>query len=241
MIFTTLSIGEGYDSLASSFLPHLARRGYEIVVSTRNPLRYSPPICPVLCPDDGTYIWHQKRHALRAALEKSGDVVFIDGDHRMYIGYEDRIPVVFIPHPGLWSTFGSLFLCGLHLKHIGYIGQGESKKLLEKASDRFGIDYRKVRWWGDHLFAISDGGTGLGKKFVDFWDEFACWVRDDVEFKSPELVLALSDGVAMGFAAAHCGITPEDGHEFFNPIRACFQHLCGGLWRNGDFSPPEKI
>jgi hypothetical protein len=107
------------------------------------------------------------------------------------------------------------------------------------ASARFGIDWTEVKWWGDHLFAVSDDGNGLGMKFVEFWDEFACWVRDDVRLEGPEFMLALSDGVAMGFAAKACGVLPRVDGPYFEPLRSCFLHLCEGVWRNGDFSTPS--
>lgn len=240
MICTTLAIGKEYDDLASSFLSCLTSKGGRAIVSTSSPSSYKPPVESVQCPNDGTYIWHLKRHALRACAElgKGEDVIFMDADHRLYHQmYEAKVELPKLSRQGFFGCTPVIPITGMLLSGIGILGaDGGSKEYLDLASAKFGIDWHETRWWGDHLFAISGN---LVERFVNFWDSFAEWVRDEVEFERPELHLALSDGVAMAFASYHCGILPVRDDNLFDPLRRCFQHLGQGVWKQGDFSSPN--
>lgn len=224
-IIVTLATGKVYNELASRFLPHLANKGNEVLVCTDSPSFYPPNIQTVLCPQDGTHTWHHKRYAVREGLKRSGDVVFMDGDHRLFSQAEDRVPL-------LQPISGHGFVTQDMVFPMGATGRDVAG--LDLISKRFGIGWTEVMWWGCHLFAISDDGKGSCPRFLDFWDEYAIWLRDEVTL-DPGNALTFSDSTAMGFAAKACGITPRREVEFFRPIISCFLHLHTGSWRQGDF------
>lgn len=236
MVITSLSVGRDYNLLTSRLLALLSTCN-EVVVSTSSPIDFPPKIPAVKCPEDGTPIWHRKRFAIRVGLERSRSVLFIDGDHRVYPYCESKVtPIPSISFPGFVSR-GIMPVRSLH-PNLKLFGQPPLSKYLDKASSKFGIDWKNLWWWGDYLFAIVDTeDRTLGSKFVDFWDRFACWVRDEVVFENPGDELTLADGVAMAYAAAYCGIPPRVEKPLFLPIINCFQHLCKGYWR----TPAKKV
>lgn len=217
MVFVTLAIGEPYVSLARELASSLSSVGNEVIVLTSSPSAFSGSVISLKCPEDGTPIWHWKRHAVRAGLERSDEVIFIDSDYQLIPGASPIfIPPRQLPH-GFFSDDRSTQIGSLWF----------DKSFLDLASRRFGVDWRLVNWWGCSLFAISDHGKGLGKRFVDFWDEFACWVRDTLMPEDLKSVKALPDCAAIAFAAraAEPKATIFERSDFFTPITKSFRHL----------------
>lgn len=217
MVFVTLAVGQPYLFLARDLLLGLAGAGNEVIAVTSSPCSFPNPIVSLKCPDDGAPIWHRKRFAVKAGLERSREVIFIDADYQLKA---DASPV-YIGAGQLPNGFSS----GERESRIGNLWF--DKKFLDLATQRFHIDWRDVTWWGCSLFAVSDDGSGLGTKFVDGWDEWAHWAKSVLSPQDWMSNRALSDCAAMAFAARMAGTASLvfGQSRCFDPITVSYQHL----------------
>lgn len=215
MVFTTLAVGQQYEQLAKDLCCRLVGAGHEVVALTSTSSALPDTVIDVQCPDDGTPIWHWKRHAIREGLRRSDKVVFIDADYQPTPG--TALAPLQNPPKGFSSAD--------RVSPIG--GLWFDKHFLDMASKEFGINWREVSWWGCSLWAITDDGHGLGQRFVDAWDRLAYWARDTFSREDANSVRALSDCAAMAFAASIAGpkATLSGRSRFFEPITAAFRHL----------------
>jgi len=236
VIVATLAVGSDYADLAAKFLPHLVRRGNATLVVTDRPETFAGLDEVEVVPHvlDGTHVWHGKRHVVRAALERANTVYFVDGDHRLYNGWEDRVPLLPLLPPGLGAhrpPAPTGYLIPRLMMDPKFVEPGRA--WLDRMAVHLGvIDWPQIPWWGDWIFTVTrdtDDDSGTWFKFLDAWDRFAIWRRDNL----PPHALIGSDNIAMAFAAAACGWVPEQRLEMAPFIHA-FSHMFFGAATNRD-------
>lgn len=235
VVVATLAVGSEYVDLAAKFVPHLIRAGNSVLVVTDQPDAFTGLDATIVQHVlDGTHVWHAKRHAVRAALERANTVYFVDGDHRLYDGWDDRVPVLPALPPGL-GAHRPPAPTGLLIPRLTmgaeHIAPGFA--WLDRAAEQLNIaNWRDIPWWGDWIFTITrdtEDDSGVWFKFLAAWDRFAIWRRDNL----PPHALIGSDNIAMAFAAAACGWVPKQQLEMAPFIHA-FGHLFFGAATNRD-------
>ena len=221
-IVVSLATGSMYTTMASKVLHAFDAAENATLVVTDDPTLF--PTNTVIIPykPDGTHIWHAKRHAVQAGLERAYTVYYLDGDF---------VPFEGIPAPKLKRLAPGIdgFAPDSKLENLSFVSIGklandpERLTVLELASAHFKIDWRALPWWGDFMFYVSRDDSEAWRRFIQAWDEFA-------HLRSNWFVA--SDGVALAFAAAVCGWAPNRHLADLKPINCAFHHV-----RLGEHNP----
>jgi hypothetical protein len=226
-ILVTLAVGPAYAAMAAVWMQKFTAAGNAALAVTDKPEAFAGTgVETVAYTREAAHIWHAKRYALRAGLERASTVYFMDSDHRPRGGIPtpklDRLP----PGAGAWS--GGLPLAKIRFHRIGALEQGACAAWLDRAAAHMNLgDWRSMRWWGDWLYTVSRDEVERWHEFCPTWDRFA----DFAGANSSPHPLVSGDGVAMAFAAAACSWTPRSQIMGLLPLRRAFVHLGTGGWR----------
>ena len=199
-IAVTLGTGPKYAALASNLLRRFAAAGNPVLVVTDMPDAFDAGTITIPYEPDGTHIWHAKRHAIAAGLERAWTAYFVDAD---FVPYTDctAYPVPKLERMPM-GVGGCAFKFRLEdVNFVGSIGHladdPERVAVLEAASEHFKLNWKDLFWWGDFLFYVSRDEGDAGQRFVRAWHEFA-------QIRNNRFVA--SDGTAMAFAQAASGM-----------------------------------
>jgi hypothetical protein len=222
-VVVTLAVGEAYAMWANDLLQALVAAGNAVLAVTDQPHVFNPTVETTPYVPEAAHVWHAKRQAIAAGLERAHTVYFVDADHRAGEGLSVLPRLV----PGAacvrWvrHSLGSI--------RFNWLTDGSDPPIpvLDEAAAHLGIaDWRPLSWWGDTLFAVSrDGGTAW-RAFLAAWDRFAAFTVG----KETSHSLVLGDGVAMAFAAHLCGWAPYEASAVTALVRQ-LRHLACGSWR----------
>jgi hypothetical protein len=227
-IVVTLAVGPKYVELGAALLHALDRAGNATLVVTDDPAPFPERTIKIPYTPDGAHIWHAKRHAIRAGLERAQTVYFVDADYRMYTGWTETIPIL-QPLPigatALWP-----------IKPLGEITGGfidmkllDCPRLLEALqTELWTPDWQRISWWGDYLYAVARDETRAWQAFIEAWDRFVHYLPEGVGADASYIKFVAGDGIAMAFAAAAVGWRPVARYDAFIPIRRAFRHVCVG-------------
>ena len=225
-IIVTLAVGPCYAKLAAATLRALAAAGNTTLAVTDTPRAFDSSGAEIVAyQPEVAHVWHAKRQALRAGLERVRTVYCLDADHRL----RENCRAPTLPRLALdgAATCSSMFPLGVMNFHWTTGVVGNAKALLDEAAKFMRVsDWRALPWWGDCLYAVTRDETPAWEQFLFAWDRFAAFTVG----KEPSHPLILGDGVAMAFAAHACGWAPR--HEAaLTPLARSFEHLAVGDWR----------
>jgi hypothetical protein len=229
-ILTTLAVGEKYAIWAAAFLREFVRAGNAALVVTDQPeafLGIDLTIIPY-APEAGS-IWHAKRYAIRAGLERAWTAYFLDADHQIRVGWEDRLPLLRRLPVGANAFFHLRPLLEIEFNYADGLTIMAQAQQLDLVAAHLGVgDWRSALWWGDWLFAVTRDEEDIAwRKFIETWDRFAQWSAN--KNGCPEL--AFGDGIAMAFSALACGWRPTTQTPAFAPIVLACHHTMSGDWK----------
>jgi hypothetical protein len=158
----------------------------------------------------GAAAYHDKRFAVRAALEGFDTAVFLDADSRL-----DALPSLESLPPGL----AVLPVVRASIEaHLATCGTWRRPAFLGLARDLFGSDdvLRTARWCHETCYAVTrDGREG---RFFDAWHRAADFLQRRGVFSG--------EGGVMGLAAAYAGWATD--YEVLAPLAAVLRHEGGG-------------
>ena len=224
-IVVTLAVGRRYADMAAAFMGYLSHVGNAVLAVTDTPGAFSGTGVELLpYVPETAHVWHGKRHAVRAGLERARTVYFMDADHVLAPGAEaPRLAALPPgPHSRIWR---------LPLAHIDFhkLGMADASIWIGFAAEVLGIENwrQKLWWWGDSMWALAGGELDRCTRFCAAWDAFAAFVGET----PPPHPFMLGDGVALSFAA-HLGGWGSDIHRTnFDALEGAFEHAEIGGWR----------
>jgi hypothetical protein len=221
-IAVTLAVGQTYVEMAAAWQRALVQAGNAALAVTDRPEAFAGTgVETVTYAPEAAHIWHSKRRAIKAGLERARTVYFIDADHVLR-NLQDYIPKLRRLAPGAGAYSGIPLLGKLHFPTLP-----EANTLLARAAAHMGVaDWRALRWWGDWLYTVSRDEAGAWKGFVPAWDRFVAFAAD----QAPMHPLILGDGVAMAFAAVACGWTPRFETPALLEVVHALRHTGVGAW-----------
>jgi hypothetical protein len=220
----TLAVGEAYAKWARDLLQALAIAGNAVLAVTDQPQVFTGTaieVAPYV--PEAAHVWHAKRQALTAGLERAHTVYFIDADHRAgdASGVLPRLPA------GAAHTHLNRFPLGSIRFNWLTDGGNPPIPVLDEAAEHMGVpDWRPLPWWGDTLFAVSRDEGDAWRTFLAAWDRFATFTVG----KTTPHPLVLGDGAAMAFAAHLCGWAPYEAPAV-TKLAGSLAHLAHGAWR----------
>jgi hypothetical protein len=226
-IVVTLAAGRKYSEPAAAFLETLARAGNATLVVTDTPEVFPTGVETVPWQPEAAHIWHSKRHAVRAGLERAHTVYFMDSDHCLRPGARvSKLPAL---APGAHARFWRSRLQRLQFPGIGALVDPPIAPWLDCAAVHLGVvDWRSsLWWWGDFLWALVRDEAGCWERFCPTWDRLVAWTEQN----TPPHPLILGDGVAMAFAAHACGWSDTIHRSTFEGLTTAFVHQGSGAWR----------
>jgi hypothetical protein len=234
-ITVTLATGR-YADLAASLLRSLALAGNATLAVTDRPEVFDAGVETVPYVPDEAHIWHSKRHAVRVGLDRAWTTYFIDADHELREGMQDRVPKLARLVPGVGSCCGGVPPLGRFAFPIlrrRPLFAPETACVLDHATAHLSIgNWRGFRWSGDWLYSVTRDEAGAWQGLCPLWDRFAAFT---VHEPSPH-PLVLGDGIALTFAAAACGL-PVMVQPALASIAHAFRHLNAGAWRENGRPP----
>lgn len=226
VIVVTLAVGPKYVDLAVNLLRVLDQSGIATLVVTDDPRPFPERTIVIPYAPDGTHIWHAKRHAVRAGLERAQTAYFVDADYQPIEGTAEAVVLPPLP-PGATSLWPGQSLGTIRFRNVGSL---VDVQILSCPGTLDGLQaalhtppWREILWWGDELYAVSRDEGGAWLRFLEAWDEFARHQPADV--KDARRMFVAGDGVAMAFAAAAAGWTPREDYNAFVPIKRAFRHV----------------
>jgi hypothetical protein len=228
-IAATLAVGPKYTTLGARLLQALDTAGNATLVVTDDPAPFPERTIKVPYTPDGSHIWHAKRHALRAGLERAQTVYFVDADYQLYEDWVEPIPPLAPLPVGATSMWPGEPLSAIRFRNIGSLVEAQRlacPHLLDQLQRELGVpSWREILWWGDELYAIARDDTNAWRNFLDAWDHFAHYQPEGACTADMKRMFVAGDGVAMAFAAAAAGWTPIARFDAFVPIRRAFYHV----------------
>jgi hypothetical protein len=221
----TLAVGETYAKWACDLLQALAAAGNAVLVVTDQPQVFQgTSIEAVSYVPETAHVWHAKRQALAAGLERAHTVYFVDADHRAR-----GVPMGALPRLPVGAAHTRLNRFPLGAIRFNWLTDGGNPPIpaLDEAAEHMGVaDWRSLLWWGDTLFAVSRDEGDAWCAFLAAWDRFAAFAVG----KATPHPLVLGDGVAMAFAAHLCGWAPHEASAV-TELAESLAHLAHGSWR----------
>lgn len=144
----------------------------------------------------GAAAYHDKRFAVRAALDTADTAVFVDADSRILGGSHTAIvslPTGLAVRPGVPETVET------HLRRYG----PERLSVFKTLADFFGVKLESSYWCDETLYAVSQYPTTSVAlyKFFAVWATMAQHLQKNGVFSG--------EGGVMGLAAAAVGWTPN--------------------------------
>lgn len=230
-IVVTLAAGAKYIEMAAALLRELDAVGNATLVVTDDPRPFPARTIIIPYTPDGCHIWHAKRHALRAGLERARTVYYIDADYRRS-GARSVPRLTPLPgglaHPDYCSPLGELrfnYDAGLLVD-----AQAVRPGVLDQLQAELGTPpWREILWCGDDFYAVSRDDAGAWQKFLAALDHFAKFQPVDVPDR--RALFAFGDGIALAFATASVGWRPAETALPFGYLRRAFTHDCVGNYR----------
>ncbi len=225
-IVVTLATGPKYVDLGVRLLRALDDTGNATLVVTDDPAPFPERTIKIPYTPDGAHIWHAKRHAVRAGLERAQTVYFVDAD---YQPREDVTMVKLAALPGGLTSFWEDSPLGkIRFRNIGSLVDVqilERGHILDLVQAELGAPpWRDLPWWGDNLYAISRDDAGAWMKFLDAWDRFARFRPAGLGAADTRRMFVTGDGIAMAFAAGVAGLKPVANPSALAPIKHAFSH-----------------
>lgn len=165
---------------------------------------------PVTGGGQGAAAYHDKRFALRAALEDSTTAIFVDADSRM-----DALPAA----PMFRAGLGVLPVVRKSVaEHLETCGTWRTPAFVDLARELTGgIEILREAWWCHEtcMAVTSDGREGA---FFDAWDRAAAFMQGRGVYSG--------EGGVIGLAAACAGWGVD--FELLNGIGAAVRHEGNG-------------
>lgn len=226
-LVVTLAVGPKYVELGARVLYTFDRSDIPTLVVTDDPRPFPERTIRIPYTSDGTHIWHAKRHAIRAGLERAQTVYFVDADYQPNEGWTEPIVLSALP-AGAASFWPGQALGTIRFRNVGSLVDVQilsCPNLLDRLQAELGVpSWREIVWWGDELYAVSRDPEDAWLKFLGAWDHFARYQPADLCAVDARRMFMAGDGVAMAFAAAAAGWTPVMNQAAFVPIKRAFHH-----------------
>lgn len=163
-MFCTMALGSKHAGFARFLADDLKDYGQSIVILTDHPKLFRR--CPNVIIKEHypeLFSYHDKRFALRSALELENTAIFVDSDCVVRFG---------VPMKAARESLAFDFPAGFHGWHIGSAERYEYRHFEELASD-WGLKFnRNAIVYQEILFAITREG-GRESFFFEIWDRFA--------------------------------------------------------------------
>jgi hypothetical protein len=158
----------------------------------------------------GAAAYHDKRFALRAALQDYDTAIFLDADSRI-----DGLPALGSFPPGLAVV---PVVRNSIAAHLATCGSWRLPAFVALARDLMGDPdvLHTARWCHETCYAVTRDGNE--RRFLSAWDRAADFMRGQGLYSG--------EGGVMGLAAAYAGWTID--YDALAPIDAVLQHEGGG-------------
>lgn len=214
-IVVTLALKPKYIAMAATMLRSFTLAGNATLVVTDDSSAFDPETTAIPYVSDGTNVFHAKRQAVRAGLERAHTVYFVDADFVPYQGLQAEVPKLKQLPAGIGGFALDMQLSDLNFCSLGKLENSPTHlAVLQDASAHFHCNWRELIWCGDFLYYISRDEAGAWQKFMRAWDEFAHIYRNGFT----------SDGLALAFATYACGWRPLSYPLALKPISRAFWH-----------------
>lgn len=195
-LFCTLAVGAPYRDLASFLCADFAVYRQPVLVATDEPAafrRFSNVV--VIEHRPARFSYHDKKVALRAALERATTAIFVDADTCIHFWADRRL---------VRQALSFRFSPGLHASRLFPAGMWEYPEVEAFATKKgMSFDRNVITYW-EGLFALSRH-QNIGRFFA-LWDEF----HAEHERAGHN---GAGEGTCFGIAAEASGLPRQYGNE----------------------------
>jgi hypothetical protein len=229
VLIVTLAVGPKYVESGANLMHVLDRLGNATLVVTDDPRPFPARTIIIPYTSEAAHIWHSKRHALRAGLERARTVYFVDADYQLQAGWNEVIPTLKPLPPGASSWWPKQTLGTIVFRNIGPLADAQRfacPELLDRIATCLGTSpWQPIPWWGDDLYAVARDDRDEWQQFLAAWDRFVVCVAAERDDSSAHRMFLTGDGIATAFAVAAVGWKPWNLPDAFTPIKRAFYHV----------------